>query len=75
MRGRTQPLITVAKSGYMDADMEQMLVTVILNDGTLHNNEGLDNQLIRFGRYQLQISLRPPTTIGKEDVTSQTRGP
>jgi len=74
MRGRTQPLITVAKSGYMDADMEQMLVTVILNDGTLHNNEGMDNQVIRFGRYQLQISLRPPTTIGKEDVTSQTRG-
>lgn len=74
MRGRTQPLITVAKSGYMDADMEQMLVTVILNDGTLHNNEGVDNQVIRFGRYQLQISLHPPTTIGKEDVTNQTRG-
>mgnify|MGYP002399005533 CR=1 FL=1 len=74
MRGRTQPLITVAKSGYMEADMEQMLVTVILNDGTLHNNEGTDNQVIRFGRYQLQISLRPPTTIGKEDVSSQTRG-
>lgn len=74
MRGRTQPLITVAKSGYMEAEMERMLVTVTLNDGTLHSNEGLDNQLIRFGKYQLQISLRPPTQIGKEDVTSQTRG-
>ncbi|NLX18897.1 MAG: LptF/LptG family permease [Desulfobulbus sp.] len=74
MRGRTQPLVTVAKRGYMHADMEQMLVTVILNDGTLHNTEGMDNQIIRFGRYQLQVSLRPPTTIGKEDVSSQTRG-
>jgi lipopolysaccharide export system permease protein len=74
MRGRTQPLITVAKSGHLEADMERMLVTVVLNDGTLHNNEGPDNQVLRFGRYQLQISLRPPAQIGKENVSSQTRG-
>lgn len=74
MRGRTQPLITVAKTGHMEAEMERMMVTIILNDGALHNNEGLDNQLIRFERYQLQISLRQPTQVGKEDVTSQTRG-
>lgn len=74
MRGRQQPLITVAKSGHMEAEMERMLVTIILKDGTLHNTEGQDNQVIRFDRYQLQISLRPPTQIGGEDVTSQTRG-
>ena len=74
MRGRTQPMITVAKAGHMEAEMERMLVTIILTDGTLHNNEGPDNQVIRFERYQLQISLRPPTQIGKEDVTSQSRG-
>lgn len=74
MRGRTQPLVTVAQSGSMSADMEQMLVTVNLNNGTLHNNEGLDNQVIRFGRYQLLVSLQPPTTVGKRDLTSQNRG-
>ena len=74
MRGRQQPLITVAKSGHMEAEMERMMVTIILNEGTLHNAEGQDNQVIRFNRYQLQISLRPPTEIGGEDVTAQTRG-
>jgi len=74
MRGRTQPLITVARSGHLEADMDRMQVTVILNDGTIHNNEGTDNQVIRFGRYQLQNSLQPPTRIGKEDVTSLGRG-
>jgi len=74
MRGRTQPLITVAKSGRMAAEMERMLVIITLDDGTLHNAEGQDNQMIRFKRYQLQISLRPPTRVGGEDVTSQTRG-
>ena len=73
MRGREQPLITLARSGRMEADMEQMRVTIILNDGTLHNHDGLDNQVVRFGRYQLQISLQPPTQVGKEDVTSKSR--
>lgn len=74
MRGRQQPLITIAKSGNMTAEMEKMMVTVTLNEGTIHNAEGHDNQVIRFKKYQLQIPLRPPTQIGGEDVTVQTRG-
>jgi lipopolysaccharide export system permease protein len=74
MRGRQQPLITVAKSGHLEAEMDKMMVTVILNDGTLHNAEDQDNQVIRFQRYQLQIPLRPPTRIGGEDVTVMDRG-
>ncbi|MBV5319292.1 MAG: LPS export ABC transporter permease LptF [Desulfobulbaceae bacterium] len=74
MRGRTQPLITVAKSGRMAAEMERMQVTITLDDGTLHNAEGPDNQVIRFKQYQLQISLRPPTKVGGEDITTLGRG-
>lgn len=74
MRGREQPLITLARSGRMDADMDQMQVTIMLNNGTLHNHDGLDNQIVRFERYQLKISLQPPTQVGKEDLTSRSRG-
>ncbi|MDX9833968.1 MAG: LptF/LptG family permease [Desulfobulbus sp.] len=73
MRGRVQPLITMAKVGRMSADMENMMVTVVLDDGTLHNVEGRDNQIIHFQQYQLQIPLRPPTLVGGEDVTTQNR--
>ena len=73
MRGRVQPLITMARSGRMSADMENMMVTVVLDDGTLHNAEGRDNQVIHFKQYQLQIPLRPPTRVGGEDVTTQNR--
>ncbi len=73
MRGRQQPLITLARSGHMEADMERMQVTIILNDGTLHNQEDQDNQTVYFGRYQLQIALQPPTLVGKEDVASLGR--
>jgi len=74
MRGRTQPIITLAKRGKMQADMEHLRVTILLEDGSLHNHEDQDNQVIRFGRYQLQIGLQPPTKVGKENVTNLSRG-
>lgn len=74
MRGREQPIITMAKSGYMEAEIDNMMVTIVLNDGTLHNAEGADNQVIRFERYKLQIPLRPPTRIDGDDVTRLSKG-
>ena len=74
MRDRLQPIITMAKNGYMEADVKNMGVTIVLNNGTLHNTEGKDNQVIRFSRYQLQIPLKPPTRIGGDDVTHISKG-
>ncbi len=74
MRGKKQPIITMAKTGHMVAESEKMLVTIVLNDGTLHNTDGTDNQIIEFKRYQLQIPLQPPTKVGGDDVTTLSRG-
>ena len=71
MRGRLQPLITMAKSGRLSSDVERMQVVVVLEDGTLHNVDDQDNQVLRFKRYQLQIPLRPP---GGEDMGKLSRG-
>lgn len=74
MRDRLQPIITMAKNGYMEADVKNMGVTIVLNNGTLHNTDGKDNQVIRFSRYQLQIPLKPPTRIDGDDVTQISKG-
>ncbi len=74
MRNRLQPIITMAKSGQMQADVARMAVTIVLRNGTLHNAEGRDNQVIRFSRYQLQIPLKPPTRIDGDDVTQLSKG-
>lgn len=74
MRGRTQPIITLAKRGHMQADMEHLRVTIILEDGSLYNQDGQDNQVVRFGRYQLQIGLQAPTKVGNENMTHRSRG-
>jgi len=74
MRGRTQPIITLAKRGHMEPDMDNLRMTIVLEDGSLHNNQGKDSQVIGFGRYQLQIGLQLPTRVGKENVTHRSRG-
>ncbi len=74
MRNRLQPIIIMAKNGYMKANVEKMAVTIVLNNGTMHNSDGLDSQVVRFGRYQLQIPLKPPTRIDGDDVTQLSKG-
>lgn len=73
-RNRQQPIIIMAEGGHLDAEIERMLVTVVLEKGTLHNAEGNENQVVRFQRYQMQIPLMPPTRIGGDDVTVLSRG-
>ncbi|MCI5132396.1 MAG: LptF/LptG family permease, partial [Candidatus Electrothrix sp. EH2] len=74
MRGREQPIIIMAKKGRMKADIDNMSVTIVLQNGTLHNTDGLDSQIVRFTRYQLHIPLKPPTRIDGDDVTKLSRG-
>ncbi|VAW39784.1 Lipopolysaccharide export system permease protein LptF [hydrothermal vent metagenome] len=74
MRDRRQPVITMAQSGHLSADIKKMLVTIVLNNGTLHHTDGADNQVIKFHRYQIQIPIRPPTRIDGDDITRISKG-
>jgi len=74
MRNRKQPVITMARTGHLKAEIKKMQVTIVLEDGTLHHTEGVDNQVIRFHRYQNQIPLKPPTRIDGDDVTRIEKG-
>ncbi len=74
MRGRELPIITIAQTGHMVSDMDNMRVVIVLNNGSLHSTDGTDSQVIRFRRYRLQIPLKPPTIINGTDVTSLNHG-
>lgn len=73
MRDTLVPSITMAKGGRLEADVDDMIVVVVLEDGSTHRTEGADNQTIRFDRYQLRIPLRPPTVIDGDDVTTRDK--
>jgi lipopolysaccharide export system permease protein len=74
MRDREQPIIIMAQAGHLTAEVDRMMVTIVLNDGTMHHNDDFDNQIIRFKRYQMQIPLRPPTRIDGDDLTVIGKG-
>ncbi len=60
MRGRTTPAITMSRYGRMDTDMETLVVTLILQNGTMQIPEDDKAQTVTFDRYVIKIPLKLP---------------
>jgi len=69
MRGQVTPIITMAQFGSMEAQVDNMLVTIILENGSLHRPDGLKSEIISFEKYTINIPLQPPTILDGEDLT------
>lgn len=61
MRNRATPAITMARFGKMDSDMEAMVVTLILKNGTMMIPEEGQAQTVSFDRYIIKIPLTLPS--------------
>lgn len=72
MRGQLNPVITMAQTGSMVANVEQMLVTIVLSNGSLHRPDNNRSQIINFNQYTINIPLQPPTVLGGADVTKRS---
>lgn len=73
MRNQENPIIIMARRGNLAADIDRMMVTIVLGDGTIHNTEVTENQTIKFQRYQLNIPIPNPTRVDGDDVTVMDR--
>ena len=69
MRGQINPIITMARFGTMEAQIDNMLVTITLENGSLHRPDDFRSQIISFEKYTINIPLQPPTILNGEDVT------
>lgn len=69
MRGQVQPIITMAQTGDMKAFIEKMMVTITLQNGSLHRPDGSRSQIISFDTYTINIPLQTPTILDGQDVT------
>lgn len=74
MRGQINPIITMARSGTMNAEIDTMQVSITLKNGSLHRPDELRSQIISFSRYTINIPLQPPTVLDGEDVTLLSTG-
>ncbi len=62
MRGQKTPTITMAQTGRMKTDLQNMLVTIILNNGSLHRSDKRQSQIVTFDKYTINIPLIPPAS-------------
>jgi len=60
MRNRTTPSITMSRYGRMDTDLETLVVTLILQNGTMQIPEKDKAQTVTFDRYVIKIPLKLP---------------
>ncbi len=60
MRGGDVPIITMAASGSMRTDLDSMIVTIMLYDGSMHRAGDTRSQTVTFKKYRLEIPVRLP---------------
>lgn len=74
MRGASTPTITMASYGRMESNIEDMNVTIVLNQGSLHKPSNENAQIVEFDQYRINIPLKPPssraTKLKKRNVLS-----
>jgi len=61
MRGVKNPVITMASTGSMKSSSEEMTVSIVLQNGSLHRPGNDNAQIVQFDRYVINIPLLPPT--------------
>jgi lipopolysaccharide export system permease protein len=62
MRGAENPAVTMASTGKMNSSLSNMMVSIVLRNGSLHK-PGIDTaQIVQFDQYQINIPLQIPET-------------
>lgn len=72
-RDKKTPTITLAQSGKMSTNIDTMMVTIDLFNGSLHRTDEGQNQIILFDRYRVDIPVTLPATsktkIGRDSMS------
>ncbi|MEW6520008.1 MAG: LptF/LptG family permease [Thermodesulfobacteriota bacterium] len=69
-RDSSNPLTIVAEKGYLVADMPNMLLTLQLDHGSIHQAKEERTQTIRFASYRINLSLQGPGMDDEEVARS-----
>lgn len=60
MRGQESPSITMAEKGEMRTELDNFVITINLENGSLHRPDNQDSQIILFDKYEINIPLKTP---------------
>lgn len=66
MRGQTTPTITMAQKGRMHTEIETFVITITLENGSLHRPDDHDSQIVLFDSYEINIPLNAPGSTNRK---------
>ncbi len=69
-RQADQPLTILAATGDFSGSQEKMLLSIRLENGSIHQARGKTTQTIQFGEYILNLPLEHPKFIGKKNAAA-----
>lgn len=73
LRDKKNPITVLAKYGSLSPHLENMYITLELEDGTLHRSAGETSQTIQFNSYTINMPVEPPQAIGGKSMTDVTK--
>lgn len=68
------PMITLARSGHITSDLENMSLSLVLADGSIHRGDGPTTQTIFFEDYELDIPIQLPLGLERKKSRVGKRG-
>ncbi|MBU0730589.1 MAG: LptF/LptG family permease [Proteobacteria bacterium] len=74
LRDKKNPLTVIARTGNLDARIEEMHLTLELTDGSIHATKNDTTQTIRFEKYRLNLPLKTPESVAGESLTNIGKG-
>ncbi len=74
MRHKGATLNVVASTGTLNSHADDMRITLILFDGTIHRSVGETTQTVQFKRYELELPMENPKFIGDERASYVGKG-
>lgn len=74
LRQPKAPLAIVARSGSLDARIEDMFLTLRLQDGTMHRSVDDLTQTIQFKTYTLNLPIESPKTVDGNSTSHAGKG-
>jgi len=66
MRGQSTPSITMAQKGRMHTALDSFVITITLENGSLHRPDDHDSQIVLFDSYEINIPLNAPGSTNRK---------
>lgn len=69
LRDKNHPVTVLAQKGSLSPHLEEMYISMDLQDGSLHRTDGAISQTIKFKNYKINLPVKAPKSISGQSLS------